>query len=53
MGPLFQIDIGGALCLVNDGIIIHYMTTLLYYLMNGWIGRVILRPDHSLVRITK
>ena len=36
MGPLFLIDIAGAIRLVfslNDEIIIHHMMTLLYYLM--------------------
>ena len=34
-------------------IIIHYVMTLLYYLMNGWIGRAFLGPSHSLVRFTE
>ena len=49
-----MIDIAGAIHLVfslNDEIIIHHMMTLLYYLMNGWIDRAILKSDHSLVRI--
>ena len=56
MGPLFLIDIIDAIRLVfslNDGIIIHHMITLLYYLMNGWIDRAIFGPNHSLTRITE
>ena len=56
MGPLFLIDITGTIHLVfslNDGIIIHHMMTLLYYLMNGWIDRAIFGTNHSLARITE
>ena len=56
MGPLFQIDIAGAIRLVfslNDEIIIYHMMTLLNYLMNSWIDRAILEPDHSLAGITE
>ena len=56
MGPLFLINIASTIRLVfslNDEIIIHHVTTLLYYLMNGSIDRAILRPNHSLARITK
>ena len=56
MDPLFLINIIGAIHLVfslNNGIIIHHMMTLLYYLMNGWVDRAIFGLDHSLARITE
>ena len=54
-GPLFMIDIASAIHLVftlNNEIIVHHMMTF-ELSDDGWVDRAILKPDHSLGRITE